>query len=49
MMGLIADSSTLAAKLVENGTLEVYAGAPHGLATTHKEQLNADLLAFLKS
>ena len=45
----IADSSMLAAKLVKNGTLKVYAGAPHGLATTHKEQLNADLLAFLKS
>ena len=49
MMGLIADSSMLAAKLVENGTLKVYAGAPHGLATTHKEHLNANLLAFLKS
>ena len=45
----IADSSMLAAKLVKNGTLKVYPGAPHGLATTHKEQLNADLLAFLKS
>ena len=45
----IADSSMLAAKLVKNGTLKVYAGAPRGLATTHKEQLNADLLAFLKS
>ena len=45
----IADSSMLATKLVKNGTLKVYAGAPHGLATTHKEQLNADLLAFLKS
>ena len=45
----IANSSMLAAKLVKNGTLKVYAGAPHGLATTHKEQLNADLLWFLKS
>ena len=45
----IADSSMLASKLVKNGTLKVYAGAPHGLATTHKEQLNADLLAFVKS
>ena len=45
----IADSSVLAVKLVKNGTLKMYAGAPHGLATTHKEQLNADLLAFLKS
>ena len=45
----IADSSMLASKLVKNGTLKVYPGAPHGLATTHKEQLNTDLLAFVKS
>ena len=45
----IADSSQLAVKIVKNGTLKVYPGAPHGLATTHKDQLNADLLAFLKS
>ena len=37
------------AKLIENATLRIYAGAPHGLADTHKNQLNADLLAFLKS
>jgi len=35
-------------KLVKNSTLKVYAGAPHGLTATHKEQLNADLLSFLK-
>ncbi|HOX05688.1 MAG TPA: alpha/beta hydrolase [Planctomycetota bacterium] len=35
-------------KLVKNATLKIYAGAPHGLADTHKEQLNADLLAFLR-
>ena len=38
-----------AVKLVKNATLKVYEGAPHGLPTTHKNQLNADLLAFLKS
>jgi len=38
-----------AVKLVKNATLKVYEGAPHGLPTTHKDQLNADLLAFLKS
>jgi non-heme chloroperoxidase len=38
-----------AVKLVKNATLKLYAGAPHGLPTTHKDQLNADLLAFLKS
>ena len=36
-------------KLVKNATLKIYAGAPHGLAETHKDQLNADLLAFLKA
>ncbi len=36
------------AKLVKNATLKVYPGAPHGLTDTHKEQLNADLLAFVK-
>jgi non-heme chloroperoxidase len=35
------------AKLVRNSTLKVYAGAPHGLVDTHKDQLNADLLSFL--
>ncbi|WP_454828216.1 alpha/beta fold hydrolase [Pseudoxanthomonas wuyuanensis] len=38
-----------AAKLVRNHKLVIYPGAPHGLADTHKEQLNADLLAFLKA
>ncbi len=37
------------AKLVKGATLKVYPGAPHGLTDTHKEQLNADLLAFLRS
>jgi non-heme chloroperoxidase len=37
------------AKLVKNATLKVYAGAPHGLAYTHKDQLNADLLAFIRT
>ncbi len=36
------------AKLVNIATLKIYPGAPHGLAATHKDQLNADLLAFLK-
>ncbi len=44
----IADSAMLAVKLVKNGTLKVYKGAPHGLCTTHKEQVNVDLLAFFR-
>jgi len=35
-------------KIVKNATLKIYPGAPHGLLDTHKDQLNADLLAFLK-
>ncbi len=45
----IADAGMLSAKLVPNATLKVYPGAPHGLPDTHKDQLNADLLAFLKA
>jgi non-heme chloroperoxidase len=44
----IAASAELSAKLVENATLKVYKGAPHGLADTHKSQLNDDLLAFAR-
>jgi non-heme chloroperoxidase len=38
-----------AKKLVPHAELKVYAGAPHGLADTHKDRLNADLLAFVKA
>jgi non-heme chloroperoxidase len=44
----IADSAMLSSKLVRNATLKVYPGAPHGLTATHKDQLHADLLAFLQ-
>ena len=44
----IADSAMLAVKIVKNGTLKVYKGAPHGMCTTLKDQVNADLLAFIK-
>ena len=45
----IDDSARLAAKLVKHATLKVYAGAPHGMCSTHVEQVNADLLSFLKA
>jgi non-heme chloroperoxidase len=45
----IGAAALRSSKLVRNATLKIYAGAPHGLAYTHKDQLNADLLAFLKS
>jgi non-heme chloroperoxidase len=37
------------AKMIEGAVLKVYEGAPHGLTDTHKERLNADLLAFVRS
>jgi non-heme chloroperoxidase len=45
----IDTSGRAAAKLVKNASLLVYEGAPHGLPTTHKHRLNADLLAFIKA
>lgn len=36
------------AEIVKGATLKVYPGAPHGMCTTHKDQVNADLLAFIK-
>jgi non-heme chloroperoxidase len=35
-------------KLVKGATLRLYKDAPHGLADTHKDELNADLLDFLQ-
>ena len=37
----------LSAKLVKNATLKVYKGYSHGMATTHAEEINKDLLAFI--
>jgi len=45
----IADSAMLASKLVNNGTLKVYPGLPHGMCTTHPDLINPDLLRFFKS
>ncbi len=36
-------------KILPNATLKEYPGAPHGMPVTHADQVNADLLAFLKS
>ena len=43
------DSAPLSAKIVKSATLKVYEGAPHGLPSTLKDRLNADLLEFVKS
>ena len=45
----IADSALLSAKLVKNVTLKVYKGYSHGMALTHADVINADLVAFIGS
>lgn len=45
----IADSALLSIKLLKKGELKVYKGFPHGMATTHADIINADLLAFFKA
>ena len=44
-----ADAGPLSAKLLKHSTLKAYPGLPHGMPTTNAEQINADLLAFVKS
>jgi len=44
----IADSALLSSKLVKGATLKVIPGAPHGMCSTLKDQINAELLAFFK-
>jgi non-heme chloroperoxidase len=44
-----ADSAPLSVKLLKHGTLKTYQGYPHGMATTHADVINADLLAFIES
>jgi non-heme chloroperoxidase len=43
----IGAASIAASKLVRGATLKIYEGAPHGIAATHMERVNEDLLAFL--
>jgi non-heme chloroperoxidase len=45
----IGAAALMSSKLVPNATVKIYEGAPHGLTHTHKDQLNADLLEFLKA
>ncbi|TVM19374.1 alpha/beta hydrolase [Oceanidesulfovibrio indonesiensis] len=45
----IAAAGEKSVRLVPDATLKVYAGAPHGLTDTHKDQLNKDLLEFLNA
>jgi len=39
----------LYAKLVKGATLKVIPGGPHGMCSTLKNQINAELLAFLQT
>jgi non-heme chloroperoxidase len=45
----IGTTALLASKLVKGSTLKIYPGASHGLCSTHKDQINADLLAFFQA
>jgi len=45
----IGASAHAAVKIAPKAQLKVYPGAPHGLCSTHKDQVNTDLLAFLKA
>jgi non-heme chloroperoxidase len=44
----IAASALMSSKIVKGAELKVYPGYPHGMPTTHHEQINEDLLTFLK-
>ncbi|HET6301127.1 alpha/beta hydrolase [Microbacterium sp.] len=44
----IADAAEITITLLQNGKLKVYPGFPHGMATTHADVINADLLAFIR-
>jgi non-heme chloroperoxidase len=44
----IAAAAMLASKIVKGAKLKVYKGAPHGMCTTLKDQVNEDLLGFIK-
>lgn len=45
----IAASALLSSKLIRTATLKVYPGSSHGMCSTQKDQVKADLLAFCKA
>jgi len=45
----IGASARQSSRIVKGATLKIYPGAPHGLCSTHKDQVNQDLLAFFKA
>ena len=44
----IGASAMMSSKIVRNATLKVFKGAPHGMCTTLKDEVNAELLAFFR-
>jgi non-heme chloroperoxidase len=44
----VKDSAKKSAKLIKDAKEIYYPGAPHGLTATHRDQVNSDLLAFLR-
>jgi len=44
----IADSALLSAPLIKGSTLKVIPGAPHGMCSTLKDRINAELLSFFQ-
>jgi len=45
----IAAAAMQSSKIVKGAQLKIYKGAPHGMCTTHKDLINADLLAFMQA
>jgi non-heme chloroperoxidase len=45
----IGASAIAASKIVKDAQLKIYKGASHGICTTHKDLINADLLEFIKT
>ncbi|MFD8251868.1 alpha/beta fold hydrolase [Streptomyces werraensis] len=43
------DAASLTVKLLKNGTLKTYEGYPHGMLSVHPDELNQDILEWLKS
>jgi non-heme chloroperoxidase len=44
----IGITSLISVKIIQGATLKVFPGAPHGMCSTLKDQVNAQLLAFFK-
>jgi non-heme chloroperoxidase len=45
----IGAAAMMSSKIVKDATLKVYKGAPHGMCTTLKDQVNEELLAFIRA